>query len=284
MRKFLLTLLSLLLCIVSMTAQYSLHSASTGVKVKSGTNISLAKVGTTLHSSDRLIIPDGGKVEIINSGNKKIYASTACGEISVFDLVINANKSAQNHASTVANRLNFGKSASSKTSSTVFREAGMVRRSMAQFDPEAIGMEMDAATMGKYIAAKLVKGAKIESNDSIPIAFSHSMNVDCGLEFQLTNNLEYPIYYNVVKVTCGENPTVELSRLGQPAGCYALLPQQAVMRRDLIKVPEGERHLLIMTPCHYDIDKVLDEARRALDDRSLLTSLPEQLPVYAGEL
>lgn len=274
MRRIFLTL-CILLCATLLHAQYTVHSMTDGVQVKSGSTVSPAKVGTTLRGSDHVVIPAGGKVEVLNNGNKKIYTSTVTGEVSVFDLIMNANKSANNHAKTVADRLNFGKSAASGNA-TVFKETGMVTRSMAQYDPEALGVEMDAVTLGRYIAAKLVASDTLP-DDNFPVAFTHSKNTDCGLEFRLVNSLEHPVYFNIIKVVRGDSIAVDISRLGQPEGSYVLLPQQAVSRQNFPKVAANEEHILIMAPCQYNVDAVIEEVRRSILDVDGHISLPSDL-------
>lgn len=262
-------------------AQYSVQSASNGVKIKSGMSQKAATAGTQLRGSDVLVIPAGGKVEVLNTANKKIFSSTTTGEVSVFDLVMSANKAAGNHAGTVARRLNFGK-AESKNQGKVFKETGMVRRSLAVYDPDGQSMEMDAVTLGRMLAAQIAGGDTIHCN-AFPVTFEHSKNTGIGLFFNVENTLDYPVYFNIVKVVPGAEPTVEISRIGQPTGCYVLLPEQSMSRRHNPMVDAAERHILIMAPCQFDIDQVMDEMKQAMK-QAAGGQADASLPVFAGEI
>lgn len=282
MQKVILILLCVVMSVAAASAQYTIHNTTSGVMHKSGSGTTDAVKGAAVRGADFFIIPEGGQVQLLNNGNKKIYSSTGCGEVSVFDIMMNARTAANDHIASVASRLNFGKKSDSETR-TVFKEKGMVTRSLANYDPEASGVEMDAATLGRFIASRIMNADSVCS-DTFPILFEHSRNAECGLSFRLVNTLEHPVYFNIIKVTTVGGFSVEISRLGQPAGSYILLSQQAVARQDFPAVADGERHILVMAPCSYDVDKVMEETRNAMANPESLVSTHSQLPLYAGEL
>lgn len=262
-------------------AQYSLHSASDGVKLIRANQISPAKVGTRVTGSDVLRIPAGGKAAVINGANKKIFQSTETGDIQVMDLVRNAGKTAGGHAGMVGRKMSFGRSGAKSSDATVYREKGMTYRSLATYDPEGQNTEMDAALIGRMLAWKMVCTDTVPA-DTAPVTMTHAKNMGNGLCFNIENPLEQPIYFNVVKIG-GDCPSkIEISPLGQPAGCYVLLPQQTMTRIHKPAVNESEKHLIIMAPCQFDIDKVIDEVNKALTDSE--TPAPADLPVYVTEL
>lgn len=281
MRKVILLLIFAVMTVAAASAQYTIHNTTGGVMHKSGSGTTEAVKGAAVRGADFFIIPDGGVVELLNNGNKKIYKSTACGEVSVFDIMMNARTAADDHITSVASRLNFGKKSNTEAR-TVFKEKGMVTRSLAHYDPEASGVEMDAATLGRFLASRLMKADSVCS-DTFPILFEHSRNAGCGLSFRLVNTLEHPVYFNIIKISTQGGFSVDISRLGQPAGSYILLPQQAVSRQDYLAAGEGEKHILVMAPCSYDVDKVMEETRKAMSEPGI--ELPQMaLPLYAGEL
>lgn len=282
MQKVILILFFVVMSVAAASAQYTIHNTTPGVMHKSGSGTTDAVKGAAVRGADFFIIPEGGQVQLLNNGNKKIYSSTGSGEVSVFDIMMNASTAANDHIASVAGRLNFGKKSGSEAR-TVFKEKGMVTRSLANYDPEASGVEMDAATLGRFIASRLMKADSV-CCDSFPIRFEHSRNSGCGLSFRLENTLEHPVYFNIIKVTTDGGFAVEISRLGQPAGSYILLSQQAVSRQDFPAVAAGERHILLMAPCSYDVDKVMEETRKAMAAPELIEAQQAQLPLYAGEL
>lgn len=52
---------------------------------------------------------------------------------------------------------------------------------------------------------------------------------------------------------------ISISELGQPSGSYVLLPSQTISREQLTPLPTDERHILIMTHFHFDIDKLIEQ-------------------------
>lgn len=280
MRRIFLTLLSLFVAITVM-AQYTVRSATSGVRIKSGNTVAAAAQGAKLSGADHVLIPEGGKIEILGA-NKKIYTSTQWGDVSVFNIVVEASKAAADRGGAVRGRLDFGRSTASKSTGTIFKEKGVTTRSMSVYDPEATGIEMDAATLGRFLAGKIISGDSIKCC-KFPVKFAHTKNTDdYGLAFRIVNTLEYPIYFNVIKINDKKSDSLEISRLGQPEGTYVLLPQQAMSREHYPKVEPGERHILVMAPCRYDIDQMMDEMKKALSAGAATSD--EELPVFAAEL
>ena len=125
-------LFTICLAILGLTASahYTLHSVSGDVKVESGGKTVAAAKGMTVKAIDYIIIPKGGKVEILNDLDKRIYTSITPGRISVTRLMIDARGAASANAKNVASRMNLGRK-STNDSKNVYVEKGMVRRSLA---------------------------------------------------------------------------------------------------------------------------------------------------------
>lgn len=261
-----------------MNAHYSVHSVSGDVKVESGGKSMPAKTGEQIKATDYIVIPRGGKVEIFNSLDKRIYTSIKEGRHSVTRLMIDAKGIAADNAANVGTRLRFGKK--NDRDEKVYVEKGMVRRSLAVYDPEGDQIEMDASTLGKYIAQALKSVSLPDIQDEEKGMVTNLMPGQ-GIGFTFENKLSFPIYFNVIKISGDDFSSLEISRLGQPAGSYVVLPGQILTRMDPMESGSGERQLLVMTHCQYDVDKVIEEIGMA---RNAQTEEVQDMPVSIIEL
>lgn len=137
----LLIMLLFALGIGTASAHYTLHTVSGDVKVESGGKTVAAAKGQAVKATDYVIIPQGGKVEILNDLDKRIYTSIKPGKISVTKLMIEARGLASDNGANVASRMNIA-GAPKKGKEKVFEEKGMVRRSQLVYDPDAEDCEM----------------------------------------------------------------------------------------------------------------------------------------------
>ncbi|MDE6810965.1 MAG: hypothetical protein K2J15_01295 [Muribaculaceae bacterium] len=278
MRKFLTTLL-LLLAVFPLCARYSVHSVSQGVMVESAGKQSAATSGMTLKPSDHLIIPKGGKVEIYNDLDKKIYTSVAEGKVTVTRLMIDARSAAADNRGNVGSRLRFARSNES-SDQRLYVQKGMVKRSLGILDPEGEKIVADPSLIARFIASRIANGDD-ELQDTLPVPVEHSATPEGGMIFDLRNTIGFPVYFNVVKVSRkGDRYNVRISEIGQPAGSYVLLPDQTIARGHYASVPDDELHLLVMTHCQYDIDEMIDELQKALGDTAGSDSSFATLPIY----
>lgn len=265
MAKQFLTILLIILCAPLAMAHYSIHSVSQGVTVESGSKTSPAKKGMELKASDYLVIPEGAEVEIYNDLDKNIYKSLKSGKISVTRLMIDAKKEASDNRKNVGNRLRLAKNQDEAAGEKIYVEKGMVRRSLAVFDPDA-ELQIDAKTLGGLIADYFISNDTTGLNGVDIVAKTGDINPQ-GAFFRIENTLEFPVYFNVLKINMkpnDENRNVEISKLGQPDGSYVLLPGQAVTRESFTSIPQDEKHLLVVTHFRYDLDEVIDETDKAL--------------------
>lgn len=279
MRKIILTLI---FSVVSfgLSAHYTIHSFTEGVKVETGGKSVPASKGLSVKASDYVVIPKGGKVEIFNDLDKRVYTSINPGKISVTRLMIDARGAASDHNSNVISQLRLGKN-NSGNNKNIYVEKGLVRRSLAVYDPEADNVEMDGATLGGYIAEVIRKG-DINGGES-PVSLESGRLAEGGIGFSVENTLAYPVYFNIIKLDNDSGPHVEISCLGQPAGSYVVLPRQTLSRQHLPALQSDERHLLIMTRCQYDIDEVIDRINESLAGPAVDNSYGD-LPIYFKEL
>ncbi|MDE5808014.1 MAG: hypothetical protein K2H76_07830 [Muribaculaceae bacterium] len=277
-----LAILLLALSFGTAWAHYTLHTVVGDVKVESAGKTAAATKGQAVKATDYIIIPQGGKVEILNDLDKRVYTSIKPGKISVTKLMIEARGLASDNGANVASRMSLGRK-SPKGSEKVYVEKGMVRRSLATYDPEGDMMEMDAETLGRYVASS-IKDGSFSSGEGAPVSITSQRLPEGGIGFKMENTLQFPVYFNIIKLRKGDNSGVEISPLGQPAGSYVVLPSQTLSREHFPAISEDEVHLLVMANCQYDVDKVIEEIIKGLDDPSLTKDKSSSLPVYVGAL
>lgn len=281
MRHIIISLIALMAACLGAAAQnYSIHSVTPGVKVQSAGNTADAEAGMKVKASDTFVIPQEGIVEIYNPLDKRVYRSVRPGRISVTALIIEARDVASDNSRSVDAKLRFSKSGSASTNKRIYVEKGMVTRSLAVYDPEAENLEMNPATLGAYIAARLLGEAPADT--VMPVTLSHGTAGEKGLRFEVENTLEFPVYFNIVKFTPADGK-VEISPLGQPGAPYVLLPSQSMRRVNPTPLDPAARHFIVMTPCLFELDAVLDETARAIAGNPDARA-DDSLPVFVTSL
>lgn len=267
MKRMLFVLAVMAAGILSAAAQnYTIYSVTKGVKVETGGKTVAAEEGMALKPSDLFIIPAGGTVAIHDKTSGDIYTSVSTGKVSVTKLKIEATRSAANKAGNILSGVNARFGGPTGTSGgRVYVEKGMVNRSLTVYDPDGDNVEMEPATLARYIATQLLA----RNSDSMPVDVSFGATGDEGLFFRLENSLEYPVYFNVLRMKDRE---VEISPLGQPSGTYVVLPRQALQREHLSGIPEGEAHVIVLTPCQYELDAVIEQVNYHLRSDEPFTS------------
>lgn len=245
-------------------AKYSVHSVSGPVTLqRAGKSQPLAK-GTEVGGVDNIVLANGASVEILNSADNKVYRCDTPGKYTPIKIMMDARRSSDNKFSTIARNARF--MTDSKKAGTVYEEGCLVTRALGTYDPEGATTQVDASQLALSMA-KMLTG---DASDSIPTPFAHGVpQAGSGLEFSIDNTFEFPLYVNVVKCVTSPDapPKVEISELGQPVGCYILLPGQTLMRRHSKALDEAGKHLLIMTRGYFDIDEVIEKAS-AVDGQS----------------
>lgn len=281
MRKLLLILV--LFSFLPLSAHYRIHSVTEGVMLESAGKKSAATKGLAVKPSDNLIIPPGGKVEIYNDLDKRIYTSVSEGKTSVTRLMIDARSAASDNRGNVASRLRFGKKGAN-SDKRLYVEKGMVRRSLGVYDPEGEKIVADPSVMASYIASRL-SASNDSISDTMPAKTEHATLPDGGKMFKVMNTLEFPVYFNIVKIQRhSEKVSVKISEMGQPAGIYVLLPDQTLERGHHHPLPSDEIHLMVMAHCQFDIDEMIEELEKALKNNYPGTSGSSSLPLYLHKI
>ncbi len=271
-RKILLTLMLGLFSLAA-NANYTVHSVEGSVTVVKGSTQTPATKGMKLAANDDLIISEGAKVEIYNAMTKEIYASSKAGRSSVMSVMMNARSSAKNTASAINKHVRFN--ASAATNSRQYTE-GSIKRSMLTFDPEGGNLTVDPGQMAVNVLGSMDSATP---DSELPVPCAHSPLGERGLQFRIENTLDFPIYFNVLK---SAGNAVSLSELGQPTGCYVLLPGQALSREHLDGLAKDDKHFIVVAHCKFDVDDLI-AAITELQTKPA-TKPDETLPVYLRTL
>lgn len=281
MRKILLVIL--LIYAVPVFARYTLHSVSGDVKIESSGKSVAAQTGMTVKPSDQLVIPPGGKIEIYNDLDKKIYSSVSEGKITVTRLMIDARSVASDNRGNVTSMMRFSKKNDSNNQK-LYVEKGMVKRSLGIFDPEGEKIVADPSLIAKFISARLYDD-KDMLHDELPVPTEHAVPDEGGITFDVRNTIGFPVYFNIVKIVEKDNKrSVKISEVGQPAGIYVLLPDQTIGRGHYHNIPDNELHIMVMTHCQFDIDEMIEELEKALRTSPSDVSSYNNLPIYLMRL
>ena len=250
---------------------YTVYKFTKGVQVETGGKTVAPTEGMALKPNDMLIIPQGGSVSIHDKASGDIYNSVSTGRVSVTKLKIEAARSAGSRSSNIMAGVNSRFGGGGSGNGRVYVEKGMVNRSLAVYDPDGDTIEMAPEVLAAYIASHLLQNR----SDALPLELAYGEKGDGGLYFRMENTLDYPVYFNVLKLSPSEAQQIEISPLGQPNGSYVLLPRQAIQREHLSALPEGERQVVILTPCQFELDTVIEhvngfmqnpESNRQADD------------------
>lgn len=284
MRKLFLIIVYLFACVLSINARYTVHSVTPGVLIENGGKQSKVQTGMVVKPSDHLIIPKGGKVEIYNDLDKRIYTSVSDGKMTLTRLMIDARSTASDNRGNVASRLRFGKKSASSSNDRLYVEKGMVKRSLGIFDPEGEKISANPSLIARFIASRLSDSGD-NLCDTMPIAAEHSVPEEGGMEFSVRNTLDFPVYFNIVKIgKSNGNRAVRISEVGQPTGFYVLLPNQTIERGHFNTLAEDELHLMVMTHCQFDIDEMIEELGKALNGPVCENGSFDNLPIYLMKL
>ena len=273
MRYFSVALM-IVLCSLVVQANYSLSSVRGKVEVKHGGKVVLAEPGMKVGSADLIILGQDGSVEVLDKRDSKLYRRDQKGEISVLSLIFEAKKEAGSNAGAVHRKVSFGKS--SEEEGKMYVEKGKITLALEEYDPAGENFMIDAKVMARYIADVLCSGAP-DSLQTFPTTLIHKANAEEGLMFRVD--------INVIKIRVVDNQIqLRISELGQPIGCYVLLPCQSLMRSQCKGGNSDEAHILVATHYYFSIDELIEELG------IMLTMQPEQgasvanLPIYIQKL
>ena len=270
-RKYIMTLILVLTAFVA-SANYTVHSVEGNVTVVKGSVESPVTKGMKLSANDDLIISEGAKIEIHNAMTKEIYASSKAGRASVMSVMMSARSSAGKTASAINKQVRFNPSPA--TNARQYTE-GAIKRSMMAYDPEGGSLSVDPRQMAVNVLSAL---PATTATSELPVPCAQSPLGESGLQFRIENTVGFPIYFNVLKVA-GTAPTeISLSELGQPTGCYVLLPGQALSREHPDGLDSNDRHFIVVAHCKFDVDDLISATGESNIRQEL--KVDQTLPVY----
>lgn len=268
MKRFatVLLLFSLLAAALSAAPRYTVFSVGKNVQIKRNGAILVPEKGMEVRATDYVVIGKGGSIEILNSLNSMIFKCEQEGEFSVTRIMIDARDANDTGAAaSIRERTRFA--GNMGKSSNVYVETGMVKRAMATYDSEAGNLQIEPKSLSRHVVNTLRKSGGL-TDLAFPVGIEHTA-ADGGLQFQLVNTMEFPLYFNIIKITDAATEQIDISELGQPTGCYVLLPGQSISREQFSGIDPHESHILIMTHCRFNIDDLMDgidEVKKARDE------------------
>lgn len=272
----LFSLLLTLFITASANAAYIVHSVAGNVNlIQKGKTIPLKK-GMKVGPSDIIDIPTKGQLEIYNELDSKIYTSVKEGKLSVIRLMLDAKNVAADNGGAVSRQVNVAKG-NSGDDGRVYIQQGMVKRSKSVFDDLSENVDVDPKTLARYVASVVYTG-NLDAGVQLPVEVEHNSG-DNGILYKVTNNVDFPVYFNVLKITGEPTPVIEISEIGQPSGCYVVYPEQSLSREQLTPARSDTKHVLIMSHCKFDIGEVVDMIGDLLSTEGVGTLSGKDAPV-----
>lgn len=269
MKRTSLICISLIIATMSAVANYTLYSFSGNITLTKGGRSITPEKGMKVGAADEIVIGPGATVEIYNSATKEIFRSVSEGKTSVMGIMLDARKQSGNSMDAINERWTMSKS-DTAGNNRLYTE-GLVKRSMHVYDPAAENREVDPHQLALHICSTMRDPGRFDAV-VFPTEVSSEHYEGGGLNFSVANSLAFPIYMNVIKIQETSLNSVELSELGQPMSCYVILPGQSISREQLHGLDSSDSHILILTYCRFDIDRLIEEAN------SLLQTPADQLP------
>lgn len=265
--KKLLTLLIVLTATLAASAEYSVKTITgRAYLLKHGSTTALT-AGLALDPNDQVMIENDATLVIYNSTDSKLYTINTPGVERVARLIFKARTKAESNASAVNSKLRLTRD--KQLPGVVYVEKGKVTRALATFDPEGQDMQMDADALSRRLYTVLLDSIDTPSGAE-EFAMTRRIDPD-GLSFMVENTLNNPIYFNVFKISAA-NGSVTISELGQPVGCYAILPTQFLAREQTAGLNPAELHIMMLTDFYFDIDEVLSKLNSLIDAKQEVQS------------
>lgn len=265
--KRLLTIVLLAIAAIGAYADYSVNSITgNAYLLKHGESLKL-KSGMALEPNDYLEIDKGATLVIFSSDDSKLYTINTSGMERVSRLIFQARRRAKSNSSSVNSQLSLKRN--KDADGVVYIEKGKVTRALAVYDPEGEGVKMDGDKLAESVYAHLRDSLMVQ-HDNQDLVLTRRVEPD-GLSFMIDNPLDHPVYFNVFKIN-GNDGSVTISELGQPVGCYAILPSQFLAREQGAGLDPAELHLIMVTDFYFDIDEVLTKLNSLLDAKSDVTA------------
>lgn len=259
---------------VAAFSKYTIFNFQGKVQVEKNGELVPVQKEMELKFSDVLVLDKGASLEILNTMNSKIYKTDHAGLITVQQIFINGRS--ENALNDITKNVKFTRGKSRE--SNVYIDNGAVKRSMAIYDKDGSNIEVDPKTLSHHIV-KLLNNLSSYTATEIPGNFNYERTDEGGLIFSFENTQDFPLYFNVIKIRNNDKNEIVISELGQPTGCYSLLPGQSVTREQANGLNPEEEHILIITPYNFDMDELLNNVDLTLSNNEEIIP-DDNLPVY----
>lgn len=279
---FRLILVAVVAIIISFgaSAQYTLSSFKGNVQIKRAGKIEAASAGMKVGAFDLIVIGQGASATVFDKASSSEYTRNIPGEISPNSLVFEAKKDAGSNLANIHRNVGIGKNSAEE--GKMYVEKGKVTLALENYDPEGEQTAVDASVLAKFIVASL---SNKDAGTMLPVETSYQSGYNSPLGFELHNTSAEPLYINVVKYgnTADGKTAFQISELGQPVGCYVILPGHSINRSSVSGRHNSDKHILVATHYYFSIDDLLEnlEKENTYEPGAELTPKPvPQLPIY----
>ena len=278
--RFAAVLLCLAFAAAGVRAQYNIASFRGDVKVKHAGKIVPAEKDMRVGAFDIIIIGEGSSATVFDKASSSEYTREIAGEISPNNLVIEARKAAGSNFANIHRNVGIGKG-NTEEEGKMYVEKGKITLALEEYDPAGDEIMIDARVLAEHILNSLNSIAPERLGDKFPVAI-RTAAAEGALHFQLDNTTTEPLYINVIKLVSDADGrrSIRISELGQPVGCYVILPSQAIMRSQSRGARDGEIHLLVATHYYFSIDELLENIAAGLADTQATHKPAMELPIY----
>lgn len=175
------------------------------VKIKQNSGLSLLHRRAVVNPSDQLIIPENGKVEILDETSRRIYSSLIQGSFSVKDIIEMAKKNSSEITKITNEQVLIAVKDNAATQRDRFGKTGA---SWHETDADLSGLISlpEGVTYLAYLMAMSPTEEYDNCNDVILVRRNRSEEDDT-FNFSVFNTLEQPLYINIID----QKPTDEIN-------------------------------------------------------------------------
>jgi len=99
----------------------------------------------------------------------------------------------------------------------------------------------------------------------------------------VANSGTVPVYFNILSYASHPRRALRSRASDSPAHAMCCYPSQSLAREQLTSLG-GDRHFIVMTPCTFELDRLIDEVNRLLADPASDAKADNSLSVYMQTL
>lgn len=255
LQKLLMILSVILTTPQNIDAALKIYRLSGDVKIKQPSGLSVLQRRDAVKPSDKLVIPAGSKVEILDSESRRIYTSTGQGTFSVKDIIAKAKAAASEVTRLTNSQVVAAVKDNAESQRTKYGNTG-VSRHETDADLNGLMALPDGMSYLAYLMS-IPPTANYDNHNDIVLMRRDFSDSDDTFNFAVFNTLDEPLYVNIID----QKPDGELSLYFQD--------NPLIRPRGETLVPEY-RYLLPVETHGYiviasDKNFTLEEVKRLLD-------------------